>query len=118
MRWFKPNLNSIYSLLGRTPPQVSPTAAGRTEAVRQMMLDIITAVGLEKSHPQVYHRVFFAQDIQALWYARSDLMTAFASEHGESFAQEKIAVVSSLFDGLLPAAFKYRKPRKGPVGLG
>ena len=111
MRWIKPNLNSIYSLLGRTPPQVTPTAAGRTEAVRQMMLEIITAVGLEKSHPQVYRRVFFAPDIQALWYARSDLMTAFASVHGESFAQEKIAGISGLFDGLLPQSLKYREPR-------
>ena len=111
MRWFKPNLNSIYSLLGRTPAQVSSTAADRTEALRQMMLGIITAVGLEKSNPQVYHQIFFASDIQALWYARSDLMTAFASEHGESFAQGKIAVISGLFDGLLPQSLKYREPR-------
>ena len=111
MRWFKPNLNSIYSLLGRTPPQSSPAAAFRTEAVRQMMLETMTVVELEKSHPQVYHRICFAQDIQALWYARSDLMTALASEHGESFAQEKIAVVSGLFDGLLPQSLKYREPR-------
>lgn len=110
MRWFKPNLNSIYSLLGRTAPQTSPAAAFSTEAVRQMMLETMTAIGLEQSQPQVYHRIFFAQDIQALWYARSDLMTALASEHGESFAQEKIALVSSRFDGLLPSSLKYREP--------
>ena len=110
MRWFKPNLNSVYSLLGRTAPQASPAAAFRTEAVRQIMRETMTAIGLEQSHPQVYHRIFFAQDIQALWYARSDLMTALASEHGESFAQEKIAALSSLFDGLLPPSLKYREP--------
>jgi hypothetical protein len=110
MRWFKPNLNSIYSLLGRTAPQPSPAAAFRTEAVRQIMLDTMIAVGLEQSHPQVYHRICFAQDIQALWYTRSDLMTALASERGESFAQEKIGGISSLFDGLLPQSLKYREP--------
>lgn len=112
MRWFKPNLNSIYSLLGRTVPQPAPAAAFRTEAVRQIMLETMTAIGLDQSHPQVYHRIFFAQDVQALWYTRSDLMTVLASEQGEAFAQEKIAVISSLFDGLLPQSLRYREPPK------
>ena len=125
MRWLKPGLNSIYSLLGKTPPAVEPSAAFRTEAVRQMMLDTMKAIGAEQRHPQVLRKISFAVDIHALWYTRSDLMAVLASERGESFAREKIADLSRLFDGLLPKALKYseqrtfapgEKPRRGPRG--
>lgn len=112
MRWIKPSLTSIYSLLGKPPPPMEPATAFRVEAVRQMMMDAMTGAGLEKSHPQVFRKISFALDIQALWYARSDLMTALASERGETFAHERIAVISGLFEGLLPRAFRY-DPRAG-----
>lgn len=76
------------------------------------MLETLTVSGLNQSHPQTYHRIFFAQDAQALWYTRSDLMTVLASERGEAFAQEKISAISSLFEGLLPQSLKYREPPK------
>ena len=107
MRWTKPSLKSIHSLFGKVPPLAAPAAAFRVEAVRQMMLDEMTGLGLDKSHPKVFGKISYAFDIQALWYARSDLMTAFASERGETFAREKIAALSELFDGLLPQSFRY-----------
>ena len=113
MRWFKPNLKSIYSLLGQTAPSPEPAAAFRTEAVRQMMLDTMTTIGLEATYPHIFSRIFHAVDAQTLWYARSELMTALASEWGETFAREKIAAISGAFEGLLPEGFRYQ-PRVGP----
>lgn len=112
MRWIKPSLTSIYSLLGKPPPAIEPAHAFRVEAVRQMMMDAMTSAGLDKSHPQVFRKISFALDIHALWYARSDLMTALASERGETFAHENIAAISGLFEGLLPQALRY-DPRAG-----
>ena len=116
MRWLKPNLNSIYNLLGRTTPRPVPAAAFRTEAVRQMMLEALTSGSVGERHPRVFRRIFHAEDVHALWYARSDLMMVLASEKGETFAEEKIADISRLFDGLLPKTIKYQpRPSAGPM---
>jgi hypothetical protein len=108
MRWLKPNLKSIYSLLGKPPPAEAPAEAFRMESVRQAMLDVAMAVGLERLHPELVRQIVYAVDIQALWYVRSNLMTAIASEHGETFAEEKIAGISDLFEGLLPQNLRYQ----------
>ena len=108
MRWLKPNLNSIYSLLGKPPPAAAPAEAFRIEAVRQLMLDTVMALDLDKLHPEVVRKISYALDIQGLWFARSDLMTAIASERGETFAREKLVGITELFDGLLPKAFSYQ----------
>ncbi|MEO8857250.1 MAG: hypothetical protein ABI343_09705 [Burkholderiaceae bacterium] len=113
MRWLKPNLKSIYSLLGKPPPTEAPAQTFRMEAVRQTMLDVTKASGLEARHPELVRQIAYAVDIQALWYVRSDLMTAIASERGETFAQEKIAGISALFEGLLPQSFRYRPRSEG-----
>ena len=52
--------------------------------------------------PALEHRLRFAPDIAALWYARSDLMRVIAAGHGEALARQHIASITSLFDGLLP----------------
>ena len=90
-------------------PPAEPAAAVRMEAARQSMLETLTSIGLDKRHPMVFGKISYADNIQTLWYARSDLMTVLAAERGEEYAQEKIAAVSALFDGLLPDSFKYRR---------
>lgn len=104
MRWLKPTLNSLYGMLGQGAPAPEASLELRTEQVRQAMLDFIALSEVGARHPQVVRRIRYADDIQGLWYARSDVMTAFADERGEGFAQEQVAVVSRLFDGLLPQA--------------
>ena len=117
MRWLKTGFNSIYGLLGKTAPATEPADAFRTEAVRQMMLDTLTGSGLQERHPLVFRKITYAADVQALWYTRSDLMTTLASERGETFAREKMAAISRLFDGLLPTALKYSEPRTFTQGV-
>ncbi len=112
MRRLKPNLRSIFGLLGQTGPMTEPAMELRTEDVRQAMLDAMTACGLEELHPNIVRRISYADDIQALWYARGDVMTALASARGEAFAQEAMAVLSRLFYGLLPEANNHRKSQR------
>ena len=102
-------MNSIYDLLGKPVPHAEPAATVRMEAARQAMLDTLTDIGLDRRHPMVFGKISYADNIQTLWYARSDLMAVLAAERGEVYAQDKIAAISALFEGLLPASFKYRQ---------
>jgi hypothetical protein len=61
----------------------------------------------------VARRVQFADDLQALWYLRGDLMAALADLHGEAHARETIRNISDQFQGLLP---KGLSTRPSPLG--
>ncbi len=108
MRWLKPNLrSSIYGLLGNpVAPSDSMLETG-TEDVRESMLAVMGEAG-PKHFPQVTRRIRYANDIQALWYLRGDLMAALAAMHGEAAAREKIASITRMFRGLLPGALNSR----------
>ena len=110
MRWHKPNLKSIYGLLGQAGPPAEPYLGARMEIVRQAMLDAMAGAGLGQRHLHIVARIQFAQGIQALWYVRADMMTALAAELGEAAAREKIDTLSALFEGLLPKGFSYQPP--------
>ena len=56
----------------------------------------------EKKFPAVARRVRYAPDVQGLWYARSDVMAILANTYGETVARQKIADISSEFEGLVP----------------
>jgi hypothetical protein len=88
------------ALLGRA--ENTPEAlAERLENIRKLMLQELGEYG-EKKFPAVARRVRYAPDVQGLWYARSDVMAILANTHGETVAREKIARISSRFNGLLP----------------
>ncbi len=108
MRWLKPNLrSSIYGLLGNpVTPSDSMLETG-TEDVRESMLALMGEAG-PKHFPQVTRRIRYANDIQALWYLRGDLMAALAAMHGEAAAREKLASITRMFRGLLPGALNSR----------
>ena len=100
---------SCMAMLGLT--KATPVAVSdRTEAIRQLMLEELGVYG-EKKFPAVTRRIHYAQDIQALWYARSDVMAILANTHGEAIAREKLAYISGQFKGLLPKA---QTQRAGP----
>ena len=61
-----------------------------------------------KRFPLVTRRIRYANDLQALWYLRGDLMGALAATHGESMAREKIQEISNMFRGLLPGGLTSR----------
>ena len=112
MRWMKPNLKSIYGLLGHVGPQTQPASDLQTERIRQAMMNEMAVSDLSETYPLVARRIFYADTVHALWYVRSDLMTALAGEWGETLAQQKMAVLSRMFEGLLPEARRYRESRR------
>ena len=81
------------------------------DGIRSAMLDLLGERG-QQDHPAFTRRVRFATDIQALWYCRSDLMGALASQHGEARAREQIEPVTELFRGLLPDSLYARQHRR------
>jgi hypothetical protein len=108
MRWLKPNLiSSIYGLLGNPVAPSESILESGTEDIRESMLLVLGEAG-PKHFPQVTRRIRYANDIQALWYLRGDLMAALAAMHGEAAAREKIASITAQFQGLLPSSLNSR----------
>jgi hypothetical protein len=102
MRWLKPNLrNSIYGLLGNPVVPSDSILESGTEDIRESMLLVLGEAG-PAQFPNVTRRIRYANDVQALWYLRGDLMAALAAIHGEVTAREKISSLTGQFQGLLP----------------
>jgi hypothetical protein len=64
-----------------------------------------------RSYPYLGRKLRFAEDVQTLWYARSELMAALASLHGEARARQELERLTRLFHGLLPPGLT---PGAGP----
>jgi len=108
MRWIKPNLrSSIYGLLGNPSPPSESVLENRTEDIRQAMLDMLGEPGA-RQFAQVTRRVRYANDVNALWYLRGDVMAALSAMHGEAKARELISRLTDMFHGLLPAGLTSR----------
>ena len=78
-----------------------------TEDIREAMLELLGEPGAQAVRA-VTRRVRYANDIQALWYLRGDLLAALASVDGEAAAREKVAGITDMFRGLLPASLNSR----------
>jgi hypothetical protein len=107
MRWFKPNLRSIYGLLGNPPVAAYSHMEGGTEEVREAMLSSLGSGG-PKQFPQIARRIKYANDIHALWYLRGDLMAALSAMHGEAAARKRIFGITQQFQGLVPGGMASR----------
>ena len=108
MRWLKPNLrSSIYGLLGNPSPPSDSMLENGTEDIRESMLALLGEGG-PKHFPQITRRIRYANDIQALWYLRGDLMAALAAMHGEVAARKRVASSTDMFRGLLPNGLNSR----------
>lgn len=108
MSWFKGTLrNSIYGLLGNpATPSESMLETG-TEDIRETMLALLSEAG-GRQFANVTRRIRYANDIQALWYLRGDLLAALASVDGEAEARRKVQRVTRMFQGLLPGSLNSR----------
>jgi hypothetical protein len=108
MSWFKGTLrNSIYGMLGNpVAPSDSMLETG-TEDIREAMLTLMGEAGT-KQFANIVRRVRYANDIQALWYLRGDVLAALAATHGEAEARHRIQQITRLFDGLLPGSLNAR----------
>lgn len=99
MRWFKPGLrHSISALLSNEARRDAPESL---EPVRQAML---TALGAEGAslNPQLFRRLRYLPDANALWFARSEMVAVLSRIHGEAKAVDMVQDLSPVFRGLLP----------------
>lgn len=112
-RWAASGLrNSLFGLLGQRQPGVDDVEE-RTEEIRELILGHL-GPATQKARPALWRRVRYAEDAQALWYLRADVMEALSEVLGEAQAQQSMESISQRFDGLLPAALvarhRFRKP--------
>jgi hypothetical protein len=79
-------------------------ADGRIENIRDAMLRALST--LEDHHTndalKVWSEIVRANDIQSLWYRRSDVLRLLADFHGERVARKKLDEISEMFRGLVP----------------
>ncbi|HZY18588.1 MAG TPA: hypothetical protein VFE82_08905 [Ramlibacter sp.] len=115
MRWFKPNLrNSLHAIFSGGPTTLPPDgeAGFGLEDIRQKMLDL-TSMDSDERTIAVRRRIRYADDVQALWFVRGELMALLAREHGEAAAYEQIEMISDMFVELLPRGLR---SRPSPLG--
>jgi len=60
----------------------------------------------------VAQRIRFANDLEALWYLRQDVVTALSDFDGESAARRKIKEINVMFKGRLPTAMGPRSHQR------
>ncbi len=95
MRWAKTSLrNSFFGWMGHQPA-AEPSA--RLEEIRKAML-LVLEQSLDGKNSAVERKLLFAHDLDELWYARPDLMTAIAAARGESTARACLADITQMFD--------------------
>ena len=96
---------SLMGLLREREPNQSAATQSRIEHIREEMLDCMASF-LDGSavRPQVWAKVLYADDVQALWYLRSDVMHMLCDHCGETLAASKLDALTELFRGHLPSA--------------
>lgn len=118
MRWLKPTLQSFYGLLGQPGPIVEPVDTQRVEQIRQAMIDEMPGDASSLPYLRLMHRLCHTDDVEALWYARAELMSLLCAYRGEEFAQQRMDKVSTLFKGLLPASLSKRQSTRTRTASG
>jgi hypothetical protein len=108
MRWFKGGLrNSVYGLLGNSVAQSDSMLENKTEDIREAMLELLGEPGA-KQFANVTRRIRYANDVQALWYLRGDLMASLAATQGEAAARQQVQRITQMFQGMLPGSLNSR----------
>jgi len=77
---------------------------GRTEDIRAAMLHAVSQVhrrpGTTSARTSL--DILRANDIQTLWYLRSDVFHLLADSYGEQSARHKLYEITEMFRGLVP----------------
>lgn len=103
MRWAKTSLRN--SFFGWKADKPVAESTDDLETIRNAMLQaLMQAHGAH--HGGIERRVLFARDLDELWYARPDLMTALAASRGESVARDQLAGITALFEARMPERFR------------
>lgn len=69
--------------------------------IRHAMLALLQTHG-GHAIQRIAHRVRFADDLEALWYLRQDLLMALSTLDGEAAARRQLRQINGLFKGRLP----------------
>ena len=77
--------------------------------IRHAMLQAMPPSTADQPNDLLFRRIRHAESIEALWYARSDLMAAIAAARTELCAQSEMRAITELFSGLLPESSNYRR---------
>jgi hypothetical protein len=120
MRYSKNTLrDSFFGWLGVAAPQppLQPQQQQHAEAglklIRRRMLQALMTGG-PFGASDLCGRLVTAQDVQALWYQRTDLMQVLCRSQGEAQARAVLSDITRLFEGLLPAAMMLSASNQGP----
>ena len=65
------------------------------------MIDLMTTERVSQRHTMVMFRIYHAREVEALWYARVEMMAALSAERGEAFARQRVDALAPLFVGLM-----------------
>ena len=93
--------SSFFRLLSFPGLNLRRSADRRLGQIRTAMLTLLEASGGHRVQ-RIAQRVRFADDLEALWYLRQDLMYALAEIDGEHVAQRRMKQINRLFKGGLP----------------
>jgi hypothetical protein len=103
MRWAKTSLrNSFFGWKANEPVAES---ADDLEAIRKVMLQALEQT-TDGANSVIERKLLFAHDIDQLWYARPELMTAIAASRGEALANACMADITLQFEIRAPERFK------------
>lgn len=91
-----------------SPLGLRDSAQRRLNKVRDAMLSMLNGHG-GLSMQRVSQRVRFADDLEALWYLRQDVLLALSTVHGELSARRQLREINRLFKGWLPGALAPRR---------
>ncbi|HET8744620.1 MAG TPA: hypothetical protein VFM98_03375 [Ramlibacter sp.] len=111
MRWFKTKdlrstITAIFTV--STAPELDPAEqAERLEHLRREMLSMAVQTQGARSE-QLVRRIRYAVSVEALWYARGELMAQLARLYGEAEARERVDALHPQFTGLLPRGLRSR----------
>ena len=80
------------------------------------MLSLLQAQA-DLSIQRVAQRILFAEDLEALWYLRQDMLTTLSATNGEVIARGQMASINSLFRGRLPVTMGPRTHQRFSTGV-
>ena len=112
MRWGKTTLrNSFFGWLSPSQePVLSDDVEVRVEEIRHAMLLSLSETGKPRELA-LGRKLRSTDDIQTLWFARSDLMQSMAANLGETHAREQMAIITKMFNGLISESITAHRSR-------
>ncbi|WP_323501342.1 hypothetical protein [Variovorax sp. RTB1] len=106
--------SSFFRLLSFPGIGWSRSADRKTGQIRTVMLSLLQ-VHTGQNVQRLMQRVRFAEDVEALWYLRQDLLAAISEVDGELEARRQVKQINGMFKGGLPNTMGPRIHQRFPV---